>query len=86
MIDPIILATITSAVSLFGHEYLKGAASEAGKATWSAIKSLLGWTSDPAPAEIPQKAAEAIVASPDIAEKLLELLKNNQTGSAGAIV
>jgi hypothetical protein len=86
MLDPIVLATITSAVSLLGHEYLKGAASEAGKATWSGIKSVFGWNSDPAPAEIPHKTAEAITASPELAEQLLVLLKNHQAGSATAIV
>lgn len=86
LIDPVALASITAAVSVLGNEYLKGFASEAGKGTWSGVKALFGWTSDPAPAEIPEKVATALTASPDIAEKLLELLKSSQTGTATAMV
>jgi hypothetical protein len=73
-------------VAVLGNEYLRGVASEAGKSTWTGIKSLLGWTSDPGPAEIPEKVANALTASPDITEKLLQLLKSNQTGTATAMV
>src|ERR1039457_3777316 len=86
MIDPVALASIVSAVAVLGNEYLKGVASEAGKSTWTGIKSLLEWTFDPAPAEIPEKVAVALTASPDLTEKLLELLKSNQTGTATAMV
>jgi hypothetical protein len=84
--DPIVLSSLTAAVSVIANEYLKGIASDAGKSTWAGIKKLLGWSSDPAPAEIPQKVAEAAVASPELAEKLLALLKTNQTGTATALV
>ena len=86
MVDPVALASITSAVTVLGHEYLKGIASEAGKSTWTGIKSLLVWISDPPPAEIPERVANAITAAPDTAHKLLELLKSNQTGTATAMV
>ena len=86
MIDPLVLASITSAVAVLGNEFLKNVASEAGKATWTRVKSLLGWTSDPAPAEIPQKVTEAITASPDTAQKLVELLKSNQGSASAALV
>jgi len=86
VIDPVALATITSAVSVLGNEYLKGAASEAGKATWVRIKTLLSWKSDPAPAEIPEKVASALTESPEMLNRLLALLKNNDAGTATAIV
>ncbi|MGA7414533.1 MAG: hypothetical protein WBW33_28950 [Bryobacteraceae bacterium] len=86
MIDPVALATITSAVSVLGTEYLKGFSTEAGKATWTGVKALFRWASDPEPAEIPEKVATTLTASPDLTEKLLELLKNNQTGTASAMV
>lgn len=86
VIDPVALASITSAVSVLGNECLKGLATEAGKSTWTGIKNLLGWTSDPLPAEIPANVAKALTGSPDIAEKVLLLLKSNQTGTASAIV
>lgn len=84
--DPIVLSSLTAAVSVIGNEYLKGIASDAAKSTWAGIKSLLGWSSDPAPADIPQKIAEATTASPELVEKLLALLKANQTGTATALV
>jgi hypothetical protein len=86
MLDPVALASITSAVAVLGTEYLKGVATEAGKSTWAGIKSLLGWTSDPAPAEIPQKVANALDRSPETAEKLLALLKASHLGAATALV
>ncbi len=82
VIDPATLATITGAVSVLGSEYLKGIASDAGKSTWGAIKSLFGWTSDPHPAEIPEKVTAALTASPELAEKLLQVLKNDAATAA----
>jgi hypothetical protein len=85
-IDPIVLSSLTSAVSVLGTEYLKGIATDAGKSSWTGIKALFGWKSDPPPAEIPDKVTNALTVSPEIAEKLLELLKSNQTGTATALV
>lgn len=82
VVEPAALVTISAAVSLVGNEYVKGVASEAGKATWSAVKSLFGWTSDPAPSEIPGKVTAALTASPALAEKLLPLLKSDAAASA----
>jgi hypothetical protein len=61
-------------------------ASEAGKATWAGIKSLLGWTSDPAVSEIPRKVAVAVETSPEITVRLLDLLNKNEPGTATALV
>jgi len=86
MIDPVALSSITSAVAVLGNEYLKGVASEAGKATWAGVKSLLGWNMDPPLHEIPQKVTEAIAASPIAAAKLLELLQSNKGSAPAALV
>ena len=85
-IDPVVLSSLTAAVSILGTDYLKGVGSEAGKATWTGIKTLFGWTSDPAPAEIPEKVTNALGASPELTEELLKLLKNGETGAATALV
>jgi hypothetical protein len=77
VIDPAALATITGAVSVIGNEYLKGIATEGGKATWNAIKHLFSWTSDPHPAVIPQRVADALTVSPALMDKLLEILKSD---------
>jgi hypothetical protein len=86
MIDPITLSSITAAVSVLGNEVAKGIASEAAKTAWGGVKNLFRWTSDPAPHEIPAEVAKTTEASPEIVEKLLELLKHNQTGTATQLV
>lgn len=86
MIDAAALATITAAVSVLGNEYLKGVAGDAGKATWSAVKSLFGWTSDPNPAEIPARVANQLTASPELAVTLLEVLKGNSSDTSSEMV
>jgi len=86
LIDPIALASITSAVTLLGHEYAKGIAGEAGKATWTQIKSLFDWHTDPPVAEIPEKVAGALTASPETAGKLVEILKSQPPGAVSSLV
>lgn len=84
--EPLALSSLTAAVSVLANECLKGIASEAGKTAWACIKASLGWSSDPSPAEIPDKIAKAVAMSPEIGGKLLEVLKSNQTGTATALV
>jgi len=86
MIDPVVLASVTSAVSLLGHEFLKGIGGEAGKSTWAEIKHLLGWKTDPAAEEIPTKVATALMESPDLVERIVSLLKERNTGNPTAMV
>lgn len=86
MIDPITLATISSAVSVLGNEFLKGVAGEAGKTTWAKIKALLDWQSDPKVEEIPHAVATALTQSPQLAEEIVKLLKSAETGGASAMV
>jgi hypothetical protein len=86
MIDPTALATITASATVLGTEYLKGVATEAGKATWQGVKSLFGWSADPAPAEIAEKVASTLTCSPELTEKLVALLKNGNAGDSSAIV
>jgi hypothetical protein len=86
MLDPISLATLTSAVTLVAQDYGKGVAGEAGKATWIAIKSLFGWRSDPAVAEVPEQVATGLSSSPEIAEKLIEILKRDPSQPTASLV
>jgi len=86
-LDPITLATITSAVTLLGEESVKGLGSEVGKSTWRLVRSLFGWKDDPPPADIPHQVATTLTASPELAQKVWELLKNNKdAGVASSIV
>jgi hypothetical protein len=85
-LDPVVLSSITTAVALLGQDYLKGVSGEAGKATWNGIKHLFGWQADPSIAEIPANVAEGLSNSPEILEKLLELLKQDRVGPAASLV
>lgn len=85
-IDPVVVSSLTAAVSVLGTDYLKGVGNEAGKATWTGIKTLFGWASDPAPDEIPEKVTNALTVLPELTEKLLALLKNSEPGVARALV
>jgi hypothetical protein len=86
MIDPIALASITSAVSVLGNEFLKGIAGEAGKSTWAKIKTLFNWQSEPEAEDIPHAVATALTQSPQLAAQILDLLKQQDTGSPSAMV
>lgn len=86
MIDPVALASITAAVSVIANEYFKNMASEAAKSTWEGVKKLFGWNIDPVPAEVPFKVATALTASPDLVEKLLEIIKADRQATSSAMV
>jgi hypothetical protein len=86
MIDPVVLSSITAAVSQLGSEFAKGVANEAGKSTWASIKKLFGWETDPLVAEIPEKVARALTVSPHTSEKVLQFLKHSEIGEASSLV
>src|SRR5271165_5331587 len=85
-IDPVLLSSITVVVSQLASKVAEGAASEAGKSTWAGIKSILGWSSDPEQNEIPGKVEDGITASPELLEKILQLLRASQDGTRASLV
>lgn len=85
-IDPVLLSSITVVVSQLASKVAEGAASEAGKATWAEIKSIFGWSSDPEPKEIPAKVADAVAVSPELLERLQQLLRASHDGTTAALV
>lgn len=72
--DPIALATVTSALTFLGTECAKGAASNAGKDIWSKTKSLLGWTKEPDAQELPKAIATRIHENEALLAELMKLL------------
>ena len=84
--DPITLATLTSGASVLAVECAKGAASEAGKAVWSSVKTLFGWEKEPDMAEFAPTIAQRLQADAELARKLTELLQQSQTGTASTLV
>lgn len=85
--DPVTLATITSAVTVLATECSKGIAAEAGKDLWAKIKALLEWKDEPPPSQLSEKIATELQNQPSVALQIVELLKNNAKSiSAGALV
>jgi hypothetical protein len=60
MIDPISLATLTSAVTVLGAECIKGASRGAGQDLWGKVKSLFNWGADPDLADLAVKVASKL--------------------------
>ncbi len=85
-IEPLVLSSITAAITLLGQDYAKGLASEAGKNTWTTIRGLFGWNSEPAVAEIPEKVASGLTASPKSQKSWWKLLKQESTGAASSLI
>ena len=85
--DPVALATITSAVSVLATEVAKGSAGEVGKDVWERIKSALGWKKDPAPEVVAVEAAQRLESDERAARTVVELLQQHaQIGASAAIV
>jgi hypothetical protein len=80
--DPITLATISSAVSVLAMECAKGIASATGKDLWGKIKSLFGWQTEPPPSELAESIASELQKDPKRAAQILTLLK--QTANTGS--
>ncbi len=84
--EPLTLATLTAAVTVLALEVGKGAAAEAGKSAWSAIKSLFKWSADPPEADLSADIAKALQANEALARQVVEILQTQQTGTASTLV
>jgi hypothetical protein len=73
--DPVVLATVTSATTLIATEVAKGAAGEAGKALWSQIKGMFGWQNDPSPPDLAPEIARRLANDAELTKAIIELLK-----------
>ncbi len=80
MIDPISLAAVTAAVTLLAAECVKGAASAAGKDAWSKIKSLFGWTAEPAARDVARAVAERLQRDESLIQQVVRLLPDEDSG------
>ncbi len=82
--DPVVLATVTSATTLIATEVAKGAAGEAGKALWSQIKGMFGWREDPSPPDLALEIARRLAKDADLTKAIVELLKTRREASPEA--
>lgn len=85
--DPVILATVTSALSVLGLKAIDGVLSEAGKDLWKTVKQRLCWSADPSPDNLATGIAARLKDDPTLTNQLAELLKSQpEAGTASALV
>ncbi len=86
--DAIVLAVITSAVTILASECIKGVGSEAGKEVWSQIKVWFGWEADPPIADLSAAVAKKLLADPALVAQVMECLQkeNMRATHAGVLV
>lgn len=74
--DPVSLATVTAALTVLATECTKGVAGNAGNEVWQCAKSLMGWTSDPSPADLAISIASKLNSDDRLAVQIVDLLKS----------
>jgi hypothetical protein len=85
--DPVLLSTVTAALSFLAQAVIAGTISEAGKELWLSAKQRLGFTADPPPDELAVSIAVRLKDDPALASELAELLKSEpRAGQASLMV
>jgi len=85
--DPITLATITSAASNLGLEAIRDSATEAVQELWDTIKQKLGWQQEPDSSELAPEIARRLQNDEELTRELVKLLQNqSQPTYSGALV
>ena len=86
-IDPVTLATVTSALSYLGLKAADGALSKVGQDLWNTVKNRFGWTNNPSPENLAVEIATRLKDDESLTNELTDLLKSqNQVGNASALV
>ena len=87
--DPITLATVTSAVVNLALEAAKDLAPTAFKDTWEQVKQWLGFSTEPAHEELAPKVAACLKDSESLTIKILEAVRklpaNSSTRLLGSV-
>ncbi|WP_148282418.1 hypothetical protein [Corallococcus coralloides] len=83
--DPVTLATVTSAITVLGTKVAEGVVGEASKTLWERVLKTFGWSSTPPTEQLAQTTATHLQAHPEQAAQALSILKQD-TGSVGMLV
>jgi hypothetical protein len=83
MDDPILDAALAGIVAVAANA-AKETTNTLATAAWGKIKGVLGWKTDPAPAEIESKARAALAANPAAAAQVHSIV-NEYTQQIGAV-
>lgn len=86
--DPVALATVTSAVTMLASEAGKGIAGEAAKDLWGQIRRRLGLAKDPSKEELAPTVARALAEDEAAAGDVVRMLQQHagQAGDAASLV
>lgn len=84
--DPISLATVTSAVVNLALESGKELASDITKDTWTQIKEWLGWDSAPSHEQIAPAIATKLADDSELANRVTALIKDRPSTLATTLV
>jgi restriction endonuclease len=76
--DPVSLATITSAATNLGIEALTDNLGEAGKELWATIKRKLDWQQEPDSSELASRIAEKLHKDEELSRELVKLLQDQK--------
>ena len=86
--DPVSLATVTAALTVLATECGNGVAGDAGEEVWAIAKSLMGWESDPNPADLAASIATKLSSDDKLAVQIVDLMKSttDSADNAAALV
>lgn len=84
--EPVTLATVTSAVVNLALEAAKEVAPKVFKETWTQVKKILGWDAEPAPSDLASKVAQQLMTDESLAIKVLEAVKALPAGATSQLV
>ena len=76
--DPISLATITSAATNLGLEAITDTAGEAVKELWATVKEKLDWREEPDSSELASRIAEKLHKDEELSRELVKLLQDQK--------
>jgi len=75
-LDPITLATATSALTVLACEVGKGVADSAGEDLWKKVKAILHWETEPKLPDLPVEIASQLSSDETAAQAVLSILKS----------
>ncbi|RYZ10573.1 MAG: hypothetical protein EOO70_10315 [Myxococcaceae bacterium] len=84
--NPIALATVTSAVTLLATEAAKAVATQAAKDAWERVKAHLGFDAEPSAPEVPALTATALQERPELLPELQRIVAESGSQAAGQLV
>jgi len=77
---------VVTAIAAVALEATKETATHVTKAAWGKLKSVLGWTTDPAPADVKALAEKTLAAAPALAKQVQQIINDYRQQVGGVAV